>query len=87
VDRQVNYTDDFWRQFRTPEEKAQDEREEAMTDKEIEEWEAKIAIYTRYQFNRHAHLCPSCETAWECQQISHCRRPNTVLCADCAAKD
>ena len=34
---------------------------------------------------RHAHYCPTCAKDKDCEQITHCKRPDTTPCIDCRA--
>jgi hypothetical protein len=35
----------------------------------------------------HSHYCPRCKEQKDCAQITHCRKLETALCADCVYDD
>lgn len=35
----------------------------------------------------HSHFCPRCNADKDCAQVTHCRKPETALCADCFYDD
>lgn len=35
----------------------------------------------------HSHYCPRCQKDKECAKVTHCRKPDPSLCADCAYED
>jgi hypothetical protein len=35
----------------------------------------------------HSHYCPRCKAQKDCAKITHCRKEETALCADCVYED